>query len=524
MKKLYGLLSLALLFDITHLCSAQDPSIVWQKTLGGPGNDIIEDISPTLDGNYILLALASQNGEDVSCDIHGIHDIWIVKVDPEGNIIWQQCFGGSKEEGNPNSKIIPTSDGGYYFITETWSNDFDVTGHLSKSDIWTVKLDSLGAMVWSRCYGGSQFDVPRKIYELPNNKFLILGRSTSDDFDVPDNIDTANFDAWVFVINSTGGIVLDKVYGGTGDDEFYQVQSSPDGNLVLFGQTSSHDGDLAGLNVHATDAWVLKINPFGDILFSKVYGQAEDEYFLDAISTPDSGFVAFGESGDPGIPMDKGSYHGDHDYWTMKIDRFGIIQWQGMYGGSGLEQLTRVMLAPDSSSYYLVGTTTSQDGDVTGNDFNGRDWWFVNLDLDGNLLWETALGGSLPDYCYSIAGPAIAVGGTYSPDGDVIDLDGEADGWIMQLDYASLTHPVAPKEQAMNIYPNPAGDVIYVEMKGMENINMLEIKNVFGQVIYSSGISGNKIELPVRGFISGTYLLTVSGNDITSKKMMIVSH
>src|SRR5689334_21774672 len=86
------------LFLKTH-CDGQAPAIAWQKTFGGTGNDIIQDICHTADGNYILLGITSVSDVDVNCSLKGKHDTWVIKMDPVGNIIWQQCYGGTKEEG-----------------------------------------------------------------------------------------------------------------------------------------------------------------------------------------------------------------------------------------------------------------------------------------------------------------------------------------------------------------------------------------------------------------------------------------
>src|SRR5689334_17752950 len=122
-EKIYSFITVAVFFLTGNFSFAQAPDILWQKTFGGIGNDIMQNISRTADGNYILLGIDSLSGGDITCTTKGKHDTWVIKMDPSGNILWQQCFGGTKEEGNPNSKIIQTSDGGYMFQTETWSSD-----------------------------------------------------------------------------------------------------------------------------------------------------------------------------------------------------------------------------------------------------------------------------------------------------------------------------------------------------------------------------------------------------------------
>ncbi len=170
MKKSIAFYALAFIAAILNNCFGQVPDIAWQKTFGGTGNDIMQDIYPTADGNYILLGLSSVSDVDVLCNLEGKHDTWVIKMDPVGDIIWQQCYGGTKEEGNPNSKIIQTSDGGYIFQTETWSSDGDVAGHHDLSDAWTVKLNSLGGIEWAHSFGGNNWDVPRRLVELPGKR------------------------------------------------------------------------------------------------------------------------------------------------------------------------------------------------------------------------------------------------------------------------------------------------------------------------------------------------------------------
>src|SRR6185295_16888876 len=122
---------------------------------------------------------------DVSCNLRGKHDSWISKTDSLGTIQWQQCFGGSLEEGNPTDQIIATSDGGSLFITETWSFDGDVSGQHGFCDILAVKLDANGSVMWSHTWGGSEIDNPRNLLELPGQRYLLVCRSFSHNGDVP---------------------------------------------------------------------------------------------------------------------------------------------------------------------------------------------------------------------------------------------------------------------------------------------------------------------------------------------------
>ncbi|MEO6168870.1 MAG: T9SS type A sorting domain-containing protein [Chitinophagales bacterium] len=522
MKVRYPLLCI-LIFLFYHKCLfAQTPlSIAWQKTPGGPGNDIIEDIYPTADGNYILFGLVTDNGGDVSssCQVKGVHDVWIVKMDPMGNIIWQQCYGGSKEEGNPFSKIIQTSDGGYLFVTEVWSDDFDVVGHHAYSDAWTMKLDANGNMQWAKSFGGYVYDVPRNLYELPNHKYLVMSRTTSSDGDVPASMDSLLFDAWVFIVDDDGNILTNKVYGGTGDDDLYKALPAADGNIALFGLTTSTDGDLTGETVDSTDAWVLTIDTLGNIISSKTYGGPHIEYFFDALNTDDGGYIAFGEAGDPGTPIENGYWHGDQDYWAMKLDAIGNVQWQGLYGGSVREQFRRACKLPGGSGYFMAGSTNSIDGDVTNEGGSGRDWWIVQIGPNGELTSSVALGGSGSDFGYAIVEPGIAVGGTFSDDGDVIGLQGTSDGWVIQLDYATAVNEALDNQNSISIYPNPSSDKVTIESTNAAPASYT-IRNMYGQILHSTTSPEKKVELNISNYLTGIYMLEVASLSGTSQPLI----
>ncbi|MEO6166138.1 MAG: T9SS type A sorting domain-containing protein [Chitinophagales bacterium] len=500
-------------------CLGQVPAITWAKTFGGPGNDVMQDIYPTADGNYIMLGLTDSTGGDVTCTIKGKHDTWVIKMAPDSTILWQKCFGGSLEEGNPNSKIIQTSDGGYLFQTESWSDDFDVVGHHSASDAWTVKLDENGNKVWAHSFGGTDFDTPRFMLELPGHKYLLMSRTTSQNGDVPLNEDPVLFDAWVFVVDINGTIIRNNIYGGTGDDDLFKAILRADGTLAMFGLTSSHDGDLEGLDVHGTDGWMLVTDTLGNVISSKVYGQANEEDILDVYPTADGGFITFGDTQDPTIPVDKGSYHGDFDFWAMKLDAAGNMQWQGVYGGIKREQLHRGAVSSYDGSYFLSGSTLSTDGDIENEDNKAREYCLMHIAADGSFLWSVAVGGSEPEYCYAMIDGGFVAGGAYSDDGDVVGLQGDADGWVIKFDILTLVQEME-SPAGLSIYPNPSGDNIHVNLSGILQPSIVEIKNMFGETLYSCTPNRKEIDINVSSWSSGVYYLIV-GNTLNGGRQYV---
>lgn len=364
--------------------------------MGGAGNDSAHDIWQTIDGGYVVAGSARSNDGDVSGN-HGYSDMWVVKLDANGVIEWQRCLGGSDDEYAES--VQQTADGGYIVAGRTWSTDGDVAGnHGISQDAWIVKLDSQGAIQWQRCLGGGR------------------------------------------------------------EDEAYSIQQTLDGGYVVAGSTESNDGDVVGnhlyLDVYPThDAWVVKLDGFGAILWQACLGgiRWDHAYFIE--QTSNGGYVVAGETnsddGDvSGIHYDGSSY--SKDAWVACLDEFGNLQWQACLGGYDSDGATMVRSTSDEG-YIVVGYTFSNDGDVNG--LHGTpgwyaDIWVAKLDDMGAIQWQRCFGGTASEDDSNQADPSIQlsadggyiIGGcTWSNDGDVAGnhysgSNPSMDAWVLKLD------------------------------------------------------------------------------------------
>lgn len=336
-----------------------------------------------------------------------------------------------------------------------------------------------------------------------------MSRTSSIDGDVPSYGDPLSYNAWIFIVDSSGNIISNHVYGGTGNDDLYKAILNPNGNITLFGFTSSHDGDLAGFTPDSIDAWLLRINTNGDILSNKIYGAGNMQEFFDAYATADGGYIAFGQSENPGIAVDHGYFHGKKDFWTAKLDANQNLQWQGLYGGSKDERFSCAKPLANNAGYYLAGTTNSNDGDITNPLNEGSNFWIIDIDNNGVLSESASLGGGQGDFCYSITSSGIAVGGTFSPNGDVENLDGTADGWVIQL-LDSLNNNINPKHiYHVEVYPNPAGS--FANVIGLKKGNVVELKTMLGKSVFTAKSAGEQLSFDVSRCNPGIYYLQVTG-------------
>jgi hypothetical protein len=524
MKKLFILF----LFTILQISVYAQPSIQWQKCLGGTLNETARSIKQTMDGGYILTGSTISNDFDISGN-HGGGDVWVVKLDNLGNIQWQKCLGGTASEFAWS--IQQTTDGDFILTGYTSSNDGDVSGnHGGTHDVWVVKLDSSGNLQWQKCLGGTATDYAFSIQQTMDSGYILTGFTASNDGDVIGNHGGGS-DVWVVKLDSLGSIQWQKCLGGTSFDEGWYIQQTANGSYILIGLTSSIDGDV--ISNHGSfpffDVWVVKLDNMGNLQWQKCLGGTSDEFAWSIQQTTDGGYIFIGitRSNDG----DVSGNHGGGDVWVVKLDSLGNIQWQKCLGGTASEIAYSIKHTTDGG-YVLTGFTQSNDGDVSGNN-GSSDVWVVKLDSLGNIQWQKCLGGAADEganYIHqTIDGGYILTGVTYSNDVDVSGNHGGGDVWLVKLSSTVGMNELSAIT-SLNVYPNPASDNFTVNLSLSKTENLtLQIKDILGQniiePIYLKNISGDfshtfsTSELP-----GGIYLLDIIGDEGRRTEKVIIEH
>lgn len=402
----------------------------WAKCFGGRDFEHGFEIQQTDDGGYIIAAQTQTTADDGDVTGNkGGYDVWIVKLDGSGNLVWQKCLGGSS--GDYARSIQQTSDGGYIVAGMTYSNDKDVSGHHGEADAWIVKLDSLGNIQWQKCLGGSKNDYAYSIQQTRDGGYIFAGETWSNDGNVSGM--KGLYDAWIVKLNSLGDLIWHKCLGGTAGDKATSIRETDDGGFIVVGQTWSNDGDFSG-NHGESDAWVAKLNPSGILQWLKRFGGSHDDAALSVQQTIDGGYIVAG--GSMSNDGDVSGNNGETDLWVFKLDSLGNMQWQRCYGGSN-HDYGNCIQNTDDGGYIIVGGTMSNDVDVSGN-HGDYDFWIVKLDCAGNLQWQKCLGGSGIDLGRSIRqtddGGYVIAGSTESDDHDVTGNKGASDVWVVKLE------------------------------------------------------------------------------------------
>ncbi len=188
-------------------------------------------------------------------------------------LVWQKCLGGTKND--IANDVVLTNDGGQVIAGNSWSDDGDITGHHGSttfSDGWVVKLYNDTLIQWQISLGGTGTDVLNKIIATSDGGFLCTGTTLSTDGDVTNN--HGGSDAWVVKLNSSGQILWSKAFGGSNEDKAASAFETSDGCYIITATTKSLDGDIHTLNT-GTDrnAWIIKINSGGEIIWENSIDQ-----------------------------------------------------------------------------------------------------------------------------------------------------------------------------------------------------------------------------------------------------------
>jgi len=231
-----------------------DGQFFWKRYFGGSNNDRSYNVMQTNDGGFVLIGSSESDDFDIT-DGKGSYDYWAVKLSAEGDLEWTRSFGGS--EIDIAYDIATTLDGNFLIVGDARSNDQDVSTNYGNADIWLVAIDPQGNLIWEKSLGGSMFDSAKDLLPMNDNLYCVTGSSRSNDVDVTTN--NGENDAWTVVVDAQGTIIFEGAIGGSSLDFSEGAAQGVDGALLIVGNTESSDGDIIQ-NLGYKDILIYKID------------------------------------------------------------------------------------------------------------------------------------------------------------------------------------------------------------------------------------------------------------------------
>jgi len=352
-------------FLFSNLLTAQD--IEWQQVLGGVHSEYLYDVKATPDYGFLLIGSSfSEDSGNKSGKGQGDLDYFLWKMDESGKMEWQKTFGGSGSDYLYSASL--TKEGGYIL---GGSSDSPKSGDKQEDgfgnmDFWILKLDPTGEEEWQLSLGGIGNDQLQSIQQTPDGGFIIGGSSDSSP------------------IPSKGG--------GT----------SGSGEISIKSQNS----------FGSFDYWVIKLSAGGEVEWEKTFGGMFSDQLKTVLITED-GYLIGGTSNSLISGNKSAKELGMNDYWIIKLDADGNQEWQRAYGGEGDESLAQIL--ETENGYLLAGSSNSSPLGRSGGASNGTDFWVLEIDKNGESIWDNTYDTGQWDMLVNILPLAPSKGGGTQP-------------------------------------------------------------------------------------------------------------
>ena len=397
------------------------PPMEWNKTYGTEYLEYASSVVQTSDGGYAIAGYVKYM------------DTWVnfllVKTDADGNVQWNKTYGGGGiyvDEQDYAFSVIQTYDGGYAIAGVKYT-------YAEGGDFWLVKTDACGDMMWNKTYDGAEDDWAYSVIQTGDGGYVIAGYSTS-------------LGGWLIKTDAFGNLEWNKTYDGA----LYSLIQTSDGGYALAGY---HDG-------YWGDAWLVKTDAHGNMMWSKTYGGTYDEAVVSVVQTSDGGYAIAGYTASFGA--------GYADFWLVKTDVFGNLEWNKTYGGPYSDYATSIVQAVDGG--YVIGGSTTSFG------AGGYDLWLVKTDTSGNILWSQTYGGAHNDQAFSLV---ETMDGGYAIAGYTESFGaGESDFWLIKLAPTHLTATLHINPKGLNLWSRGKWITAYIELPEGYDVSDTNISSI----------------------------------------------
>jgi uncharacterized delta-60 repeat protein len=332
-------------------CADVNSWCTWEHTFGGALQDKAYGMASLPDDGLIVVG-NSRSQQSLE------YNAWILRLSRNGKLVWERSFGGTRSD--QVYAVASTQDGGVAVAGHTRSKG------AGKSDIWVLRLDPNGMLLWERTFGGIENDRARTIDTMADGSFIIAG--------ITQSYGSLNGDAWILKLDCKGRLLWDRTFGGNEEYAVFSVAGLPDAGAIATGYINT--GGSSGFEL-----WIIRLSPQGDRIWDQKYGRSVFDAGTAITPTTDGGAMVVGVTSDDG-------FRGD-DAWVMRLDASGNVVWERVFGGPKPDSARAIVKMPGIGYAVTIATLSYGAG--------SSDAWVLCLNDDGDMLWKRLYGGNLWD-------------------------------------------------------------------------------------------------------------------------------
>jgi len=386
---------------------------------GGSQNDVGLTLCETKDSGFLLAGKTRSFGE-------GSNDIYVVRIDSKGSVLWTKTYGWKHQDVIRSAISV---DNGFILVGDVWDYGY------WRLDIYLMKIDSIGNLIWDQYYGTNSHDLGFKVKPNENGGYYVLGYTRG--------IEPIG-DMYLIKTDNYGNLEWSQNYGSQYDDYSSDFIEKKNGDIMILGTKGGFFNDIHGnFKNHDADIYLISADDNGNELWQKTFGGSEHDFGQALCSTDDGGLYIFGSS--------QNNSAGSFDMVLIKTDTSYNEVWRKTYGGPDYEygmSMDRNL----EGDLYLFGTTKSF------GENGSADYYLVKANKDGNEIWSMTIGGDSTELGHQVIATSdngcMVLGQTKSFGSggyDFLLTKVNKDGTI---EYFTDGTEVAHVEDA-HVYPNP---------------------------------------------------------------------
>ncbi|MGN7863594.1 T9SS type A sorting domain-containing protein [Chryseobacterium sp. 22458] len=531
-------------FTLCTILGLSAQEVVWQKDIQSSTQDFLSQVTTTIDQQYLITGSSIQSDKQQTSGSkqNNGYDFHLVKLNQQGDQVWEKYFSGQNHDYL--SATVTTQDGGFLLAGTSYSGKGLNKKEDSKggSDIWLIRLNEFGDELWQKTLGTSSDEEARSVIQTIDLGFFVAGnvQNSSKGY--------GSKDVWITRLDKDGKELSQLILGGKGLDEVEKMIPTKDGGALLgiYSRSSEVRDTGSGVrnpesksstestatrnltsatskqssNYGEGDYWIVKLDKNGKIEWEKDYGGKGDDH-IRTLALTSGGYIIGGESrsersGNKTVDTQEGT-----DLWLISLNERGDEQWQKSYNFKNRDVLMGMSVihsADDKSSKgILLGGYTQAEGRIEKDD---ETFWMLYLDQNGNEQWRKHVAGESRQREERLSDLKLNRDGSIILAGTSAKELGKENWKIVKLGDKQVNQLI--EKQDIKIYPNPVSDYAYVEIGFDFKEADILLYDMSGRQLQSLKTKNNVTKINTQNLVQGAYLVTIkTDNNKTANAKLI---